>query len=148
MGRALGRRGSVSECPETEMTGENTVMNEKATTSTEDYLASIEKITEEKGNCRSVDVAEDLSVARASVSIAVKKLIEEGYVVFGSEHELKLTAEGKKIADNVLKRRTVLIDGLLRMGVSEENAKRDAHRMEHAISEETLNKLMEALSKE
>lgn len=121
-------------------------MNEKAMTSTEDYLASIEKITEEKGICRSVDVAEDLSVARASVSIAVKKLIEEGYVTFGSEHDLKLTPEGKKIADNILKRRSVLSDGLLRLGVSEENARRDAHRMEHAISQETLNKLIKALS--
>lgn len=122
-------------------------MNEKATTSTEDYLASIEKITEKSGICRSVDVAEDLSVARASVSIAVKKLIEEGYVVFGPEHELKLTTEGKRIADSVLKRRQVLTYGLRRMGVSKENAERDAHRMEHAISEETLNKLMEELSK-
>lgn len=123
-------------------------MNEKATTSTEDYLASIEKITEKNGVCRSVDVADDLSVARASVSIAVKKLIEEGYVTFGPEHELNLTAEGRKIADSVLKRRQVLTYGLRRIGVSKENAERDAHRMEHAISEETLNKLIEELSKE
>ena len=49
--------------------------------STEDYLEAILMIKQEKGHCRSVDIAKRLDFKKSSVSIAVTKLTNEGYVI-------------------------------------------------------------------
>ena len=47
--------------------------------SAEDYLESILMIEEKKGIVHSVDIAEDRGFSKASVSVAMKKLRENGY---------------------------------------------------------------------
>ena len=48
--------------------------------SAEDYLEQILILLESKGHARSVDIAEALNVKRPSVSVAMKKLRENGYI--------------------------------------------------------------------
>lgn len=116
--------------------------------SVENYLASILDTQKQKGMCFSVDVAHDLNFSKASVSVAMKKLIEEGYVSFGDSHELLLNESGKKIAKDVLAKRKLLKEALIGIGVSEKNAECDAHLIEHAMSEETNRKLYQYLKKQ
>lgn len=109
--------------------------------SVENYLASILDVQKANGKCFSVDVAHDLQFSKASVSVAMKKMCEEGLVSFGLEHELILSEEGLKTAKDVLAKRKLLKEALIAIGVSEANAEADAHLIEHSISDETNKKL-------
>ncbi|MBP3871817.1 MAG: metal-dependent transcriptional regulator [Faecalicoccus sp.] len=111
--------------------------------SVEDYLESILMITKENGSCRSIDVARKLGFTKASVSIAVKKLSEEGYVIKEDKGNLVLTDAGLEYASRVYERHEVLKSFLVNMGVSEKVAEEDACEMEHIISEITFQKIKE-----
>ena len=53
--------------------------------SSEDYLESILMLKERKGFVRSIDIANELDYTKASVSIAMKKLRENGYIEVDAE---------------------------------------------------------------
>lgn len=109
--------------------------------SSEDYLESILMLKERKGFVRSIDIANELDYTKASVSIAMKKLRENGYVETDANGLLTLTPEGQKIAARVYERHRVLSDLLMALGVSAETARADACRIEHDLSEETWEKI-------
>ena len=111
--------------------------------SVEDYLESILIITKENGSCRSIDVARRLGFTKASVSIAMKKLSEEGYIIKEDKGNLVLTDAGFEYASRVYERHEVLKSFLVNMGVSEKVAEEDACEMEHIISEITFQKIKE-----
>ena len=48
--------------------------------SAEDYLETILMLTQRMGKVRSIDVVNELGFTKASVSIAMKKLRENGYI--------------------------------------------------------------------
>lgn len=108
----------------------------------EDYLESILKLREEGKSVRSIDVAMELAVSKPSVSIAMKKLRESGYVAV-EDGVIVLTEEGEAIARKTLNRHRILKDFFLRLGVSEAVAEEDACKVEHDLSEETFQKLVE-----
>ncbi len=110
--------------------------------SAEDYLETILVLREHKGLVRSIDVANKMGYTKASVSIAMKKLREAGYVEMDAEGFLTLTAAGQEIADRVYTRHKLLTAFFIRLGVSEEVAAADACRIEHDISEETFQCLL------
>ncbi|MCD7735555.1 MAG: metal-dependent transcriptional regulator [Lachnospiraceae bacterium] len=112
--------------------------------SQEDYLEAIYTVNQRNGYCRSVDLAEQLGYSKASVSVAVSKMKAEGLIIVDHAGLLKLTAEGEKTAKYTLQKH-VLIRKLLRdIGVEEQQADREACKIEHIISEETFQKLTEA----
>lgn len=108
----------------------------------EDYLESILKLREEGKSVRSIDVAMELAVSKPSVSIAMKKLRESGYVAV-EDGVIVLTEEGEAIARKTLNRHRILKNFFLRLGVSEAVAEEDACKVEHDLSEETFQKLVE-----
>ena len=109
--------------------------------SAENYLEAILMITNEKGSCRSIDVAQFLEFSKPSVSRAMGLLRENGYVIMDENGLLSLTEAGKEIADRILERHELLTKWLIRLGVSEEIAQADACRIEHVISVETFDKI-------
>ena len=109
--------------------------------SSEDYLESILMLKERKGFVRSIDIANELDYTKASVSIAMKKLRENGYVETDANGLLTLTPEGLEIAARVYERHRVLSDLLMALGVSAETARADACRIEHDLSDETWEKI-------
>ncbi len=111
--------------------------------SAEDYLEAILKIKEEKGSVRSIDIASELGFSKPSVSIAMKRLRENGYITMDDSNMIDLTENGRKIATKIYTREKVLSLFLENMGVSPEIAKKDACKMEHDISEETFIKIVE-----
>ena len=110
--------------------------------SAEDYLEQILILLETKGYARSVDIADALGVKKPSVSIAMKKLRENGYVFMDKRSRISLTDKGYPIARQTYERHKTLMRFLVRLGVDEETARKDACRMEHALS----NKSFEAIS--
>lgn len=110
----------------------------KSEESMEDYLETILSLQNKNGHVRSVDIANELSYTKASVSIAMKNLREKKLITTTDTGYIALTDAGKKRAENVLERHSLLCNWLIRLGVSEEVAKEDACRIEHDISEETF----------
>ncbi len=110
--------------------------------SAEDYLEMMLMLKEQKGYIRSVDVAEGLGVTKPSVSYAVKRLKENGYIVMLEDRCLELTEKGLAIAEATYERHKVISWFLMGLGVSEETAAIDACKMEHDISEETFKAML------
>ncbi len=110
--------------------------------SSEDYLEMILMLRERNGVVRAVNVAEELDFTKASVSVAMKKLRENGYVSLDEDGALLLTPAGEAIATRVYQRHRVLTDFFIRLGVDPEVAARDACKVEHDLSQETFEKLL------
>lgn len=106
--------------------------------SAEDYLEAILIIRNQKGVAHSVDIAEYLHFSKASVSVAMKKLRENGYISMGAHGELELLEPGREIAERIYERHQVLTDYLIYIGVDEETAAKDACKIEHDLSESTF----------
>ena len=115
--------------------------------SAEDYLESILVLTQKNGTVRSIDVAKDLEFTKASVSVAIHKLEKAGYIAIKTNGELVLTEEGYAIASKVYERHCVLSEFFISIGVDEDQAKIDACKVEHDISEETFNAIKKAMKK-
>lgn len=109
--------------------------------SSENYLEAIHVLTQETGHVRSVDIANHLDLSRPSVSKAVKKLVEGGYLVMKEDGGLLLTEDGERIGEKIYERHKLFKELLLKAGVSEEVAEEDACKMEHAIRESSFQKL-------
>ena len=115
--------------------------------SAEDYLERILILQEKKEDVRSIDIAHDMGFSKPSISIAMKKLKEAGLINIDNNGFIALTKEGHVIADKVYERHCVLTKVLTNIGVSEEQAEKDACKVEHVISEETFNAIKEHIEK-
>ncbi len=109
--------------------------------SPEDYLEAILVLSRELGNVRSIDVANYLGYSKPSISVAMKRLRENGYVTLDGNGHLVLTASGLAIALNIYEKHLVLTQFLISIGVDEDTARKDACRMEHVISDESFEKI-------
>jgi len=116
--------------------------------SVEDYLEKILMLKEERGVVRAIDIANFMGFAKASVSVALKKLKSYNYVnVDESTGYIELTKEGEQIAKATYERHQVISRALIALGVSEKTALEDACAVEHIISEETFQVLKEKFKK-
>lgn len=113
--------------------------------SAEDYLETIMMLQEEKGYVRSVDIAAHLNVTKPSVSFAMKRLRENGYIVMDEENLITLTEQGENIARRIYDRHQVLTSFLMQIGVDPATAREDACKIEHDISEKTFEAIKDQL---
>ena len=100
-------------------------------------------IREEKGNVHSIDIANLKGFSKASVSIAMKKLRENGYIAMDKNGLITLLPPGERIAEDTYKRHRTLTSLFKKIGVDPETAENDACRVEHDISELTFSRLVE-----
>ena len=111
------------------------------TQSLEDYLEMVSFLTDE-GEVRVTDIASRLGVSKPSVLTALKILEERGLLEHGRYSGVALTQEGISLAAEIRNRHRVLTDFLIEIvGVGWDTAERDACKMEHVLSEETLIKM-------
>lgn len=103
------------------------------------YLETILVLSKKNSAVRSVDVAEYMGYTKPSVSRAIGLLKNGGYVIMDKSGYLLLTDEGRKIAEKIYERHTLLSLFLTRLGVDEKTASEDACRMEHIISDASFN---------
>ena len=89
----------------------------KAEESLEDYLETILILSKRFSAVRSIDVATELNFSKPSVSVAVKNMKNRGYITVSEDGYLQLTDEGKKMAERVYERHTLLTDWLIHLGV-------------------------------
>ena len=101
--------------------------------SAENYLETILILQQRIGEVRSIDVVNELSYSKPSVSIAMKNLRNAGLVTMDESGYLHLTAAG------MYERHTLLSDWLIYLGVDPQKAVEDACRMEHILSAESFH---------
>lgn len=110
--------------------------------SAEDYLEAILFLRERNGMVRSIDIAHEKNITKPSVSVAMKKLRENGYIEMDADGFIFLLPPGEEIAQRISTRHRTLTKFLEALGVSPENAAADACKIEHDISQETFEKLV------
>ena len=107
--------------------------------SAEMYLETIYTLSMTHSYVRSIDVAEALGYSRPSVSRAVGLLKKDGYLSVKEEGFLILTEKGMEAAEKIYERHTILTAALVALGVDPETATEDACKIEHDISDRTLD---------
>lgn len=110
--------------------------------SAEDYLEAILILRERQGAVRSIDVVRQLSLTKPSVSVAMKRFRENGYIEMDGDGFITLLPPGEEIAQRIYNRHKLLTRFLTALGVSEETAAADACKMEHDLSDETFEKIV------
>ncbi|MCR5828890.1 MAG: metal-dependent transcriptional regulator [Lachnospiraceae bacterium] len=105
------------------------------------YLETILVLSKEKATVRSIDVADYRNFSKPSVSRAVNRLKDDGYINISPEGFLTLTKKGLEVANTIYERHIVLTKILCKLGVEETIAADDACRIEHCISAETFDAL-------
>lgn len=109
--------------------------------SAEDYLEAILILRERQGTVRSIDVVHQLALTKPSVSVAMKRFRENGYIQMDADGSITLLPPGEEIAQRIYDRHKLLARLLMGLGVSEDTAAADACKIEHNLSDETFEKL-------
>lgn len=117
--------------------GEKLLMD-RITKSKEDYLEAI-LVFEKNGCTRSIDVAKALGVTKAAVSIAMNDLILKNLITKESYGNIILTKKGREIATAILNKHELIKKVLMGIGVSESTAELECCKIEHILSDETIN---------
>ena len=115
--------------------------------SAEDYLETILMLNQRMGRVRSIDVVNELGYTKASVSIAMKKLRENGYISMAADGTITLNDSGLEVASRVYGRHKTLTRLFTLLGVSPEIAAEDACKVEHDLNEETFARIKEFVQK-
>lgn len=111
--------------------------------SSEDYLETILILKERTGQVRSIDIATEMNYSKPSISVAMKKLRENGYIEVDRDGFITLTDSGYEIASSIYDRHKLLTKFFISLGVNAEVAAVDACKIEHDLSEETFQKIRE-----
>lgn len=108
----------------------------------EDYLETILRLQKQMEQVRSIDVAHALDYSKPSVSRAMKILSEKGLIYMDGKKYIHLTDLGLAKAENVARRHRLIQAALIEIfGVAPDVAEEDACRIEHIVSEETIEKI-------
>ena len=115
--------------------------------SAEDYLESILVLQQRRGQVRSIDIVNELGYSKPSVSIAMKKLRENGYITMDADGSITLNESGMAIASRIYGRHKTLAKLFMQLGVTPEVASEDACQEEHDLSEETYGCIQQFLDR-
>ncbi len=110
--------------------------------SLQDYLESILDLRESGGKVRVTDLAQKLGLTKASVSQALTQLADKGLIKQEPYGPIELTKAGEFQAKKVRANHDLLFSFLVDvLGVEVQTANADACAIEHAVSDETMDKL-------
>jgi DtxR family Mn-dependent transcriptional regulator len=113
----------------------------------EDYLKAIYQLSEEARPVIAARLAAETGVSPSTIFATLRRLAKEGYVTINRRKEIVLTQDGRRVAENIV-RRHFLTERFLTdlLGLDWVKAHQEAHRLEHAISQEVEERLAKLLS--
>lgn len=111
--------------------------------SAENYLETILVLSQKNAAVRSIDIANEMNFTKASVSIAMKRLREDGYINMDDDRMITLTPKGKDIASMVYERHQIIAKILIALGVDKATAYEDSCKIEHDLSQKSFEKIKE-----
>ncbi len=112
----------------------------------EDYLKAIYEIERSGSAAATTEIAQRLSIAPASVSGMVRRLADQGLLEHERYRGVRLTDEGRRVALRTLRRHRIIeayLTGAL--GYPWDQVHDEAERLEHAASDELINRMAAAL---
>ncbi len=132
------------------MTGEDKIFAEESTeglsASLEDYLEVIYHLEQSNRVARAKDIADQMSVQRASVTGALKALAGRGLINYSPYSFITLTTSGRDIARDVIRRHRALKEFFMNtLQLSPDDAEANACRIEHAIDPAAAERLVRFL---
>ncbi len=107
----------------------------------EDYLETILILENRMGYVRAVDIAGEMGYSKPTISIAMRRLRENGYIDVDERRDIHLTAMGREVAERIYERHVLLTKLLEALGVDGDTAAREACKIEHDISADTFSRL-------
>ncbi len=111
------------------------------------YLETIFVLLKENPEVRSVDVGAHMGYSKPSVSRAVGLLKNGGFITVDKDGFIKLTEQGRQAAEKIYDRHTTLCKLLEFMGVDKQTATEDACKLEHVLSDTSLEAIKAHLEK-
>lgn len=115
--------------------------------SAEDYFETIYILKKRNGAVRAIDIVNEMGFSKPTVSVAMKKFRENGFVTVDDDGQIELTKQGLYIAEKTYEKHNVLAKALMLLGVEESLAYEDACRMEHCISDISFEAIKNYLDK-
>lgn len=110
----------------------------------EDYLRVIYELYGE-GGVRNIEIAEELQISKSSVTEMIKKLAKENFVKIKPYSKIQLTRKGSKHGEKQFNKHLTIKEFIKKMlKHPEKKALEEAHRLEHALSFESV-KIIEKL---
>ncbi len=114
--------------------------------SAEDYLEALYRLHLEGEPIRTTAIARALKLSPASVTEMLQHLASKGYLHYRRYKGVTLTAKGVDAATNMVRRRGLLTLFLVDvLGMEPGAASQEAHRLEHALSDEVEQRLCSLL---
>ena len=112
----------------------------------ENYIESIHILSLKNAKVKAIDIAKYLGFSRATVSVALKKLEKDNYLVI-DKNNISLTNKGLKIAKEMYERHEYIANLLISLGVDKKTAYEDSCKIEHDLSKKSFNAIKKATSK-
>ena len=119
----------------------------KLSQSVEDYLETICLLEKEKEKVRVNDIATHLEIRPPSVTGAMKKLAEKGFIRYERYGPVELTKMGRKVGMRTYEKHKLLVKFFVLLGVDRKTALRDACLAEHVLSRKTIERLKRFVEK-
>ena len=110
-------------------------MTQRLSFSLEDYIEEIYTQVQKNGTAKVTWIADALGVKKASVTGALITLKDKNLINYEPYAPITLTKEGTKIAKEIAEKHRKISDFFINvLGISEEEAKEVACKMEHIVS--------------
>jgi len=122
-------------------------MKSSITPAMQDYLEGVLILLKSRKIARVRDLARLLKVKASSVIDALTNLTEKGLVVHERYGRIELTRRGLNMARKLYKRHCTLTSFFTQViGVGEETAEGDACKIEHYLSRQTMDRIIDFMS--
>ncbi|MEO0529986.1 MAG: manganese-binding transcriptional regulator MntR [Planctomycetota bacterium] len=119
--------------------------SDHANETAEDYVEAIAETIAANGVCRNADLSRLFAVSHVTVNKTIGRLKKEGLVTTEPYGPVALTKSGEQLAAEAKERHRVVLDFLLSLGVSQQQAEIDSEGIEHHVSAETLRAFERAM---
>lgn len=109
------------------------------------YLETIHVLLNNNETVRALDVAEHMGFSKPSVSRALKLLKNDGYIDIDVNGHITFTSLGQEVAIKIFERHNILTRALELLGVDKATAADDACKIEHHISDKSVESIKKFL---
>ena len=118
--------------------------NLKISATLEDYLELIYETIQDKSTIKAIDIAKKFNISRASVTEALQRLEQKGYIKYGRYQPISLTDKGSNLAKDIIyKHETLKKFFVSLLNLSQEEAELNACKIEHIITPTAFEKIKE-----
>jgi DtxR family Mn-dependent transcriptional regulator len=116
------------------------------TPTVEEYLEVIYMMEAERQTVKGAHLAKTMSVSRPAVTATLRRMARDGLIKVNANKDIALTKRGFKTADELQRRHRIVERWLTDiLGFDWAKSDAEAHRLEHVMSDEVIERLNELL---